>query len=239
MVDGKESFTVDVKRTVPLAFTASESFDVGVDLGSPVAHEYDERRPFRFDGKVERVNVKLKEVEAPMKHLIVSVVALACVALLCLPAAASEKLDRSVRVAKNLEPAIPRPEQAKAAADRLAALYAKTGKRPNIVWIVVDDMGYGDPGCYGGGAAIGAATPNVDKLAREGLKTDVLLRAADLHADALGNPDGTLAVPHGPDASDPGWRQDHQEPLGWRDQPADAPRRGRLRHRAQRQVARR
>ena len=31
-------------------------------------------------------------------------------------------------------------------------------------------MGYGDPGVYGGGAAIGAATPNMDRLAHEGLK---------------------------------------------------------------------
>ena len=30
-------------------------------------------------------------------------------------------------------------------------------------------MGYGDPGCFGGGAAVGAATPTL-KLAREGLK---------------------------------------------------------------------
>ena len=47
---------------------------------------------------------------------------------------------------------------------------AKTGRKPNIVWLVIDDMGYGDPGAYGGGAAIGAATPNIDRLAREGLK---------------------------------------------------------------------
>src|SRR6266851_7121044 len=33
-----------------------------------------------------------------------------------------------------------------------------------------DDMGYGDPGAFGGGALIGAATPNMDRLAREGLK---------------------------------------------------------------------
>ncbi len=69
-----------------------------------------------------------------------------------------------------MEPAIPRPEQDKAVADRLAALEKKTGKKPNIVWIIVDDMGYGDPGCYGGGKAIGAATPNMDRLAREGLR---------------------------------------------------------------------
>ena len=54
--------------------------------------------------------------------------------------------------------------------DKVQQYVDRTGKRPNIVWLVVDDMGYGDPGCYGGGAAIGAATPNIDKLATDGLK---------------------------------------------------------------------
>ena len=49
-------------------------------------------------------------------------------------------------------------------------LRERFGERPNILWLVVDDMGYGDPGCYGGGAAVGAATPNVDRLARDGLR---------------------------------------------------------------------
>ena len=62
------------------------------------------------------------------------------------------------------------PAQEQAAAQKLAALRSKTGQRPNIVWLLVDDMGFGDPGVYGGGAAIGAATPQMDKLAREGLK---------------------------------------------------------------------
>jgi arylsulfatase len=59
-VDGKEVARTTVKRTVPAAFTASESFDVGVDLGSPVSPDYFDRRPFRFDGKIEKVEVKLK-----------------------------------------------------------------------------------------------------------------------------------------------------------------------------------
>ena len=59
-VDGNEVGRVTVKRTVPAAFTASESFDVGVDLGSPVSPVYFDRRPFRFDGKIEKVEVKLK-----------------------------------------------------------------------------------------------------------------------------------------------------------------------------------
>jgi arylsulfatase len=59
-VDGKEVIRTTVKRTVPAAFTASESFDVGVDLGSPVSLDYFDRRPFRFNGKIESVRVDLK-----------------------------------------------------------------------------------------------------------------------------------------------------------------------------------
>jgi hypothetical protein len=59
-VDGAEVGRGTVKRTVPAAFTASESFDVGVDLGSPVSVGYYDRRPFRFDGTIDKVEVKLK-----------------------------------------------------------------------------------------------------------------------------------------------------------------------------------
>ncbi len=48
-----------VKRTVPAAFTASETFDVGVDLGSPVSLDYFDRAPFPFSGKIGQVEVKL------------------------------------------------------------------------------------------------------------------------------------------------------------------------------------
>ena len=91
------------------------------------------------------------------------------VLLLCAPGLA-QKFDRSVRSRENHEPAIPRPAQEAAVTEKLAALKERTGKRPNIVWIIVDDMGYGDPGCYGGGAVAGAATPHKDALARDGLK---------------------------------------------------------------------
>jgi arylsulfatase len=59
-VDGVEVATAEVKRTVPAAFTASETFDVGVDLGSPVSLDYFERRPFPFNGNITSVNVKLQ-----------------------------------------------------------------------------------------------------------------------------------------------------------------------------------
>ena len=58
-VDGQEVARTTVKRTVPAAFSASETFDVGVDLGSSVSLDYIERRPFRFDGRIDAVQVRL------------------------------------------------------------------------------------------------------------------------------------------------------------------------------------
>ncbi len=59
-VDGKVVTRTTVARTVPAAFTASETFDVGVDLGSPVSLDYFDRRPFAFDGTIDSVSVSLK-----------------------------------------------------------------------------------------------------------------------------------------------------------------------------------
>ena len=44
-------------------------------------------------------------------------------------------------------------------------------KRPNIIFIVADDLGYADLGCYGGrDASFGAVSPVLDALAAGGLK---------------------------------------------------------------------
>ena len=88
----------------------------------------------------------------------------------CLLHAQTSALSAALRLNDHSEPALSFPEQERAAQQKLDALFSKTKKRPNILWLVVDDMGYGDPGCYGGGEAIGAATPNIDRLAHEGLK---------------------------------------------------------------------
>jgi arylsulfatase len=58
-VDGREVGRTELKRTVPAAFTASETFDVGVELGSTVALDYYDKRPFEFDGSISTVRVKL------------------------------------------------------------------------------------------------------------------------------------------------------------------------------------
>lgn len=39
--------------------------------------------------------------------------------------------------------------------------------KPNIIFILADDLGYGDPGCYG---AQDIKTPNLDRLAEEGVR---------------------------------------------------------------------
>ena len=41
---------------------------------------------------------------------------------------------------------------------------------PNIVLILADNLGWGELGCYGGGALRGAPTPRIDALASEGLR---------------------------------------------------------------------
>src|SRR5215469_7852639 len=42
--------------------------------------------------------------------------------------------------------------------------------KPNVVFILADNVGYGDLGPYGGGELRGAPTPRIDQLAREGLR---------------------------------------------------------------------
>ena len=44
------------------------------------------------------------------------------------------------------------------------------GRKPNIILIVSDDFGYGDAGCYLGGESRGMPTPNIDRMAAEGMQ---------------------------------------------------------------------
>jgi arylsulfatase len=44
-----------VHRTVPLIFTASETFDVGMDTASPVADDYYDNAPFAFEGTLKQL----------------------------------------------------------------------------------------------------------------------------------------------------------------------------------------
>ncbi len=46
--------------------------------------------------------------------------------------------------------------------------HAAQTEKPNILFIVSDDTGYGDLGPYGGGVGRGMPTPSIDELAQEG-----------------------------------------------------------------------
>jgi len=51
----------------------------------------------------------------------------------------------------------------------LGALPGLAVAKPNILLIVSDDTGYGDLGPYGGGEGRGMPTPNIDRIANEGM----------------------------------------------------------------------
>ncbi|WP_044872734.1 arylsulfatase [Pseudomonas sp. LFM046] len=57
LLDGREVAKGATPFTPPLTFTASETFDVAVDLGSPVTLDYFERAPFALNGKVNQVRI--------------------------------------------------------------------------------------------------------------------------------------------------------------------------------------
>jgi len=47
-----------IESSVPVSFTASETFDVGWDLGALVSMGYHKRVPFKFNGKLDRIHIR-------------------------------------------------------------------------------------------------------------------------------------------------------------------------------------
>ncbi len=72
-------------------------------------------------------------------------------------------------IADNMEPVIVNEPDVREAREKLAALEARTGKKPNIFVFLTDDVGYMDLGFNGGGVAVGNATPHINRFAQEGL----------------------------------------------------------------------
>ncbi|MEW6440286.1 MAG: sulfatase-like hydrolase/transferase [bacterium] len=77
-------------------------------------------------------------------------------------------------------------------------------KAPNILFILTDNLGYGELGVYGGGATRGAPTPRIDRLAAEGLRltnmnmeTQCTPSRSSLQTGRFAIRSGTYAVPFG------------------------------------------
>jgi arylsulfatase A-like enzyme len=47
---------------------------------------------------------------------------------------------------------------------------AQSSRKSNIVFMLVDNLGYGELGCYGGGILRGAPTPRIDAFANQGMR---------------------------------------------------------------------
>ncbi len=77
--------------------------------------------------------------------------------------------DYSSEVMTEIDPSIYADpvKDALAVGDVVFPVEGFVGPRPNIIYILADDMGYGDLGCYGGD---GIGTPNIDRLADEGVR---------------------------------------------------------------------
>lgn len=81
-------------------------------------------------------------------------------------------------------------------------------KKPNILVILADNLGYGELGCYGGGVTRGAPTPRIDSLAKSGtrflnanMETQCTPSRSSLMTGRFSIRSGTYAVPHGGVAS--------------------------------------
>ena len=87
---------------------------------------------------------------------------------------------------------------------RAAAIGAAAAitNRPNIVLIVIDDLGWADLGCYGSKFY---RTPNIDRLAADGMRfTQAYAGVPGLLADAGGADDRQISGPAAPDRLLPG-----------------------------------
>lgn len=66
-VDGAQIAQGRVEKTVPVRFTLDETFDVGLDTGTPVTEAYEV--PFRFTGKINKVTIDLRRQDPKTAEL--------------------------------------------------------------------------------------------------------------------------------------------------------------------------
>jgi len=57
-VNGKEVAKGRIEKSVPNGHTSFDTFGIGEDSCSPVSQDYFDRAPFKFTGKINKVNIK-------------------------------------------------------------------------------------------------------------------------------------------------------------------------------------
>lgn len=90
----------------------------------------------------------------------------------------------------------------------------KEKELPNIVFILADDLGYGDLSCYGQQKF---STPNIDRLARDGMKFTQHYTGCTVSAPSRSSLMTGLHTGHTPIRGNRGWNPEGQWPL-----PADS-----------------
>ena len=58
-VDGRQVAQGKIEHTIPVRVTVDETFDVGLDTGTPVVEDYADKMPFRFTGGLKKVVIQL------------------------------------------------------------------------------------------------------------------------------------------------------------------------------------
>jgi len=65
-INGKSAGKGDVKNVAPARFSATETMDIGKDLGATVTAAYREQAPFAFTGKINGVTIEVAPTQ-PLK----------------------------------------------------------------------------------------------------------------------------------------------------------------------------
>ena len=61
-VNGQKVAEGRIERTQPMIFSADETADVGIDLGTPVVEAVGAEAKSRFTGKIPKVTVEIRDV---------------------------------------------------------------------------------------------------------------------------------------------------------------------------------
>ena len=66
-VNGEKVAEGRIEQTQPMIFSADETADVGIDLGTPVVEAIGSEAGSRFNGHIPRVTIEVRSMNAPAK----------------------------------------------------------------------------------------------------------------------------------------------------------------------------